>query len=67
MRPILTLALALGLGFGSLPVVTSQAFAAGTQCRDTKGKFIACPAPKAAQCRGANGRFVKCGPDGKPS
>jgi len=44
---------------------------AANRCRDTHGKFIKCPPPKAApakKCRGAGGKFVKCGtPGAKPA
>lgn len=36
---------------------------AAAPCRDKKGKFIKCPAAKAAKpktCRDAKGKFTKC-------
>jgi len=50
---------------GALSLVAAPAWAASTQCRDTHGKFIKCPAkaaPKAKpkQCRDAKGKFIKC-------
>jgi hypothetical protein len=40
--------------------------AAGKQCRDAKGKFVACPASAAPkpQCKDAKGKFVKCSAPG---
>ncbi|GBQ95844.1 hypothetical protein AA23498_2456 [Acetobacter nitrogenifigens DSM 23921 = NBRC 105050] len=37
---------------------------AAAPCRDAKGKFTKCPAPKPVRCKDAKGRFAKCGTDG---
>ena len=60
------------LALAAVAMVASPTFAAGTRCRDAKGKFIKCP-PKAApaaakKCRDAKGHFAKCGAPGtKPA
>lgn len=55
MRLVLIIA---ALSFVAAPVT------AATPCRDTHGKFIKCPQPKAKakpkQCRDAKGKFIKC-------
>jgi hypothetical protein len=33
---------------------------AAAPCKDAKGKFIKCPAPKPATCRDSKGKFIKC-------
>ena len=52
-------------------VAGSSAAVAGTQCRDSKGKFVKCtkPAPaKPTKCRDAKGHYAKCGTKGaKPA
>lgn len=53
----------LSLAIAALALVATPAFAA--PCRDTKGKFIKCPAKtttvvKKTACRDAKGHFKKC-------
>ena len=66
MSKSLSLVVALAL---ALSTFGSSALAA-KQCRDSKGKFIKCPATapaKPQQCKDAKGKFVKCGaPGAKP-
>lgn len=49
--------------------ITTTASAAAP-CRDTKGKFIKCPAPASSTkqvCKDEKGKFAKCGtPGAKP-
>jgi hypothetical protein len=56
MKKLIFALSALSLVAGSAP-----AFAA-THCRDTKGKFVKCPAKPAKPkvCRDAKGHFAKC-------
>jgi len=57
------------LAIAAVALLASPATAAGTRCRDAKGKFIKCPpAPKkVVRCKAANGKFAKCGtPGAKP-
>lgn len=55
------------IAVAALALSSGSAFAAGTQCRDARGKFIKCPAP-AVQCRDAKGHYAKCGtPGAKPA
>jgi hypothetical protein len=64
MRNIIIALSALGLLASSAPSI------AGAPCRDAKGKFIKCPAKKAAKptrCRDASGKFLKCGTKGARS
>lgn len=60
--PALIAALALSLA--------GSAGAAGSKCRDAKGKFIKCPAAAAAKpvrCKDGRGKFAKCdAPGAKP-
>ena len=60
--------LRFAIALAAVASVTSPIAAAGTRCRDAKGKFIKCPAPKQpVRCKLANGRFAKCGtPGAKP-
>ena len=59
MRNIILAFSALGLVAGSVSAT------AGAPCRDTKGKFIKCPAKTApVRCKDAKGRFAKCGTRG---
>lgn len=55
----------------SVAILGVAAPAAAAPCRDTKGKFIKCPArtpPKVARCKDAHGKFAKCGtPGAKPA
>lgn len=51
----------------ALALLSSPAFA--TQCRDSHGKFVKCPAKpapktKPVQCKDAKGKFAKCGTPG---
>jgi hypothetical protein len=56
MKKLIFALSALSLVAGSAP-----AFAA-THCRDTKGKFVKCPAKpaKSKVCRDVKGHFAKC-------
>lgn len=57
------------LAFAAVALLASPVTAAGTRCRDTKGKFIKCPPAmkKVVRCKAPNGRFAKCGtPGAKP-
>ena len=61
----------IALALAATAMVASPSLAAN-RCRDAKGHFIKCPAPKAVpvvkKCRGAGGKFVKCGtPGAKPA
>lgn len=59
LRNTIVLAFAISLAFGALANVTHA-----EQCRDAKGKFIACPkpAPEATKCRDiTTKKFAKCG------
>ena len=61
--------IAVALAF-ALSALGSPALA-DKQCRDSKGKFIKCPAASAPakpkQCKDAKGKFTKCGtPGSKP-
>jgi hypothetical protein len=57
MQKILIAALVLAL---------SAQVALATQCRDSSGKFIKCPAPatQPVHCRNSSGQYVKCGTPG---
>jgi hypothetical protein len=54
MKKLILAFTALSLVAGSAP-----AMAAAQQCRDSKGKFVKCPA-KPKQCRDSKGHFTKC-------
>ena len=53
MKKIAFALTALSLLAGSAPSLAAA-------CKDAKGKFIKCPAPKPAVCRNAQGHFIKC-------
>lgn len=63
-----TLMRTIALALAAVAMLSTPAFAAGTRCRDAKGKFIKCPTPKkTVHCKLANGKFAKCGtPGAKP-
>jgi hypothetical protein len=46
----------------ALSLVAGAAPALAAPCKDAHGKFIKCPAPKAAavRCKDAHGKFIKC-------
>jgi len=59
----------LALAFAAVALLASPVTAAGTRCRDAKGRFIKCPPTpkKVVRCKAANGKFAKCGtPAAKP-
>ncbi len=45
-------------------VALTASSALATQCRDSSGKFIKCPAAKVVHCRDSAGKFVKCSAPG---
>jgi hypothetical protein len=53
MKKITFALTALSLLAGSAPSLAAP-------CKDAKGKFVKCPAPKPAVCRNAKGHFIKC-------
>jgi hypothetical protein len=56
------------IAFIAVSVAATPAFAAPTRCKDAKGRFMKCPAPKpkAVHCK-LHGKFAKCGtPGAKP-
>ena len=53
MKTLILAFTALSLVTGSAPAMAAQ------QCRDSKGKFVKCPA-KPKVCRNAKGHFMKC-------
>lgn len=61
----------LVLALSALSLVVGAAPSIAAPCHDAKGKFIKCPAKKAAapaRCRNAKGHFAKCGtPGAKPA
>lgn len=60
MRKLILALSALSLVAGSAPSIAAP-------CRDSKGKFVKCPAKapaKPARCRDAKGKFAKCGTKG---
>jgi len=59
MRKFIIALAALGVLAGSVPSIAAP-------CRDTKGKFVKCPAAKAklVRCKDAEGKFAKCGTKG---
>ena len=55
------------LALSALSLVASSAPSIAAPCRDSKGKFVKCPAKAAAKptrCRDAKGKFAKCGSKG---
>ncbi len=58
LRNTLALVIAVSLAFGALANVANA-----EQCRDAKGKFIACPKPpENTKCRDiTTKKFAKCG------
>ena len=53
MKKIVFALTALVLLAGSAPSLAAP-------CKDAKGKFVKCPAPKPTVCRNAKGHFIKC-------
>lgn len=58
------------LALSAISLLAGSASAAAP-CRDTKGKFVKCPAKapaKPTRCKDAKGKFAKCGtPGAKPA
>jgi len=44
----------------ALSLVAGSAPSLAAPCKDAKGKFVKCPAPKPLACRDAKGHFIKC-------
>jgi hypothetical protein len=63
MRKIIVALSAFGL------VSSAASSVSASPCRDTKGKFVKCPAKAApTRCKDAKGKFAKCGTRGaKPA
>jgi hypothetical protein len=54
------------IALSALGLIASSASFAAAPCRDSKGKFVKCPAKaaKPTRCKDAKGKFAKCGTPG---